>query len=127
MFLGSDNFLFERASKLRKQPTFAEELLWSYLRTKPFGFKFRRQHSFSCYILDFYCHSLKLSIEVDGSIHNVDEVKQNDEIRQKQLEQEGISFLRLSNDDIRLKPEEVTHRIKTYLKENLKISKDELT
>jgi very-short-patch-repair endonuclease len=67
MFLGADNFLFERASKLRKQQTLAEEILWNYLRTKPFGHKFRRQHPFSIYILDFYCHSLKLAIEVDGS------------------------------------------------------------
>jgi very-short-patch-repair endonuclease len=67
MFSGADSFLFERASKLRKQQTFAEEILWNYLRTKPFGFKFRRQHAFSIYILDFYCHSLKLAIEVDGS------------------------------------------------------------
>ncbi|MBO9682401.1 MAG: DUF559 domain-containing protein [Flavisolibacter sp.] len=67
-------------------------MLWNYLRTKPFGFKFRRQHPFSIYILDFYCHQLKLVIEVDGSIHNVAEVKQNDEIRQQQLEKETSLF-----------------------------------
>jgi cyclase len=75
MFSGADNFLFRRASELRSQQTFAEDILWSYLRTKPFGFKFRRQHPFSVYILDFYCHQLKLAIEVDGSIHNLDEAK----------------------------------------------------
>ena len=97
MFSGADKLLFERAAKLRRQQTFAEEILWNYLRTKPLGFKFRRQHPFSVYILDFYCHELKLAIEVDGSIHNIEEVKENDEIRQKQLEQDCNNFLRFSN------------------------------
>jgi cyclase len=119
MFSGADKLLFERAAKLRRQQTSAEEILWNYLRTKPLGFKFRRQHPFSVYILDFYCHELKLAIEVDGSIHNIEEVKENDEIRQKQLEQNCINFLRFSNDEIRLKPEEVIQQIETYLKGKL--------
>ena len=121
MFSGAEKLLFKRASSLRKKQTFAEEILWNYLRTKPLGFKFRRQHPYSCYILDFYCHSLKLAIEVDGSIHNVDEVKENDEIRQKQLQQEGISFLRFSNNEIKLKQGEVILQIETFLKGKLEI------
>ena len=123
MFSGADTLLFERASTLRKQQTFAEELLWNYFRTKPFGFKFRRQHPFSCYILDFYCHSLKLVIEFDGSIHEVEEVKENDERRQKQLEQEGLSFMRFTNNEIKLQAEEVIQKIKTYLKEKIENKK----
>jgi cyclase len=119
MFSGAESFLFERAANLRKQQTFAEEILWNYLRAKPFDFKFRRQHPHSVYILDFYCHALKLAIEVDGSIHNVDEVRQNDKIRQRQLEQEGLTFLRFSNNEIKLKPEEVIRQIETFLKEKL--------
>src|SRR3982751_4136436 len=94
LFLGADKQLFENASRLRKQQTFSEEILWNYLRTKPFGLKFRRQHPFSSYILDFYCHQLKLAIEVDGSIHDLEEIKRNDELRQRQLEKEGLTFLR---------------------------------
>jgi very-short-patch-repair endonuclease len=116
MFSGADKLIFKRASQLRKQQTFAEEILWNYLRAKPFGLKFRRQHPFSCYILDFYCHSLKLAIEVDGSIHKEEEVKRNDEIREKQLEQEGLTFLRFTNEQIKLKPEEVIRKLETYLK-----------
>src|SRR5690242_20200790 len=127
MFSGAEKLLFERASQLRKQQTFAEEIFWSYLRTKPLGFKFRSQHPFSCYILDFYCHSLKLAIEVDGSIHQLEEVKQNDEIRQQQLEQEGLSFLRFTNEEIKLKSEEVICKIETYLKGKVVISKDTTT
>jgi imidazole glycerol-phosphate synthase subunit HisF len=117
MFSGADKLLFERAAALRKQQTYAEEILWNYLRTKPCRLKFRRQHPFACYILAFYCHHLKLAIEVDGSIHELEEVKQNDQIRQQQLENEGLSFLRFTNNEIRLKPEDVIHRIETYLKE----------
>ena len=124
MFFGADRILFERAASLRKQPTFTEEILWNYLRTKPLGFKFRRQHPFSFYILDFYCHSIKLAIEVDGSIHKLKEVKANDEIRQKQLEQEGLSFLRFTNEEVKLKSEEVIYKIETYLKEKVEIRKD---
>jgi very-short-patch-repair endonuclease len=123
MFSGAGKFLFERASKLRKQQTFAEEILWAYLKTKPLGFKFRRQHPYSAYILDFYCHQLKLAIEVDGLIHNLDEVKQNDAIRQKQLEEEGLTFLRLFDEQIKLKPEEVFHQIEILLNGKTEASK----
>ena len=53
MFGGADKSLFGRASELRSKQTFAEELLWQYLRRKPLGFKFRRQHAYGNYILDF--------------------------------------------------------------------------
>jgi very-short-patch-repair endonuclease len=69
MFAGANDTLFKRAAELRSYQTHAEEILWNYLRTKPYGFKFRRQHPFLNYVLDFYCHSLKLVIEVDGRIH----------------------------------------------------------
>ena len=58
--------LFERAVELRKNQTKAEEILWDYLRTRPLGYKFRRQHPYFNFIFDFYCYSLKLIIEVDG-------------------------------------------------------------
>ena len=123
MYSGAERLLFERASSLRKHQTFAEEILWNYLRTKPLGFKFRRQHPFGSYILDFYCHRLKLAIEVDGSIPMQETVKQIDEIRQMQLEREGLSFLRITNNEIRLKPEEVIQKIETYLEENFRSAK----
>jgi len=116
MFLGADRVLFKRAGALRKKQTFSEDLLWNYLRTKPFGFKFRQQHPISSYILDFYCHSLKLAIEVDGSIHELKEVKENDAERQGQLEREGTFFLRISNDQIRLQLEDVIRQIERYFK-----------
>jgi len=76
---GAQKPLFQMARENRNNATPAEEILWSFLKTKPFGIKFRRQHPYSVYILDFYCHALKLIIEVDGSIHNLEEMKKNDQ------------------------------------------------
>jgi len=97
---GAQKPLFQRARELRNKSTHAEEVLWGYLKTKPFGIKFRRQHPYSVFILDFYCHSLKLVIEADGSIHNLEEVEKNDIERQQLLEQDGLKAIRFSNEEI---------------------------
>lgn len=97
---GAQKPLFQRARELRNKSTHAEEVLWGYLKTKPFGIKFRRQHPYSVFILDFYCHSLKLVIEADGSIHNLEEVEKNDIERQQLLEQDGLKVIRFSNEEI---------------------------
>ena len=115
MFNGADNNLFARAKKLRKQQTAAEEVLWMYLKTKPLGCKFRRQHPYSIYILDFYCHPLKLAIEVDGLIHNDAEVKQNDQQREDILKQSGISIIRFTNHQIMTNLPEVQQCIEAKL------------
>ncbi|OIR12201.1 hypothetical protein GALL_64530 [mine drainage metagenome] len=100
MHKGALNVLYQRARELRNNSTVAEDILWGYLKTKPHGYKFRRQHPYAIYILDFYCHSLKLVIEVDGNIHNEIEVKNNDEIRQKHLEQDMLHVIRFTNEEI---------------------------
>jgi very-short-patch-repair endonuclease len=115
IFAGAGKLLLARTGDLRKKQTFSEELLWQYLKTKPLGFKFRRQHAYGIYILDFYCHALKLVIEVDGSIHNSEEVKPNDAVRQKHLESDNLYVLRFRNDEIRLNKEEVINQIKSHL------------
>ena len=80
--------------------TNAEKILWGYLKAKPNGYKFRRQHPIRIYIADFYCHKLKLVIELDGSIHDIEEVKANDMIRQKMIEEEGITVMRFTNEEV---------------------------
>ncbi len=57
MHAGASKFLYQWARELRNKETHAERLLWGYLKTKPLGVKFRRQHPYSAYILDFYCHA----------------------------------------------------------------------
>lgn len=51
---------------LRNNSTSAEATLWKYLKGKQLGKKFRRQHSVGNYILDFYCASDRIAIELDG-------------------------------------------------------------
>jgi very-short-patch-repair endonuclease len=59
---------------LRNNMTEAEIVLWKYLKGSQLdGKKFRRQHSFGNYILDFYCAPLKLAIELDGASHFTEE------------------------------------------------------
>jgi cyclase len=100
IFLGASHFVFRNAGGLRKNMTHAELLLWEYLRQKPSGYKFRRQHPLGPFIADFYCHALKLVVEVDGSIHEVREIKDWDPERQRMLEQDGLRFLRFTNEEV---------------------------
>jgi cyclase len=100
MFLGADPLIFRNAEVLRYRMTAAEELLWGYLKGKQLGVKFRRQHPLGIYIADFYCHQHKLIIELDGSIHNLHEIAQNDIERQTNLELDGLSVIRFTNDQI---------------------------
>jgi len=116
MHNGAIKPLYQRARELRDNATFAENILWGYLRQKPLGYKFRRQHPFAIYILDFYSHSLKLVIEVDGSIHDLAEVQKDDAIRQKQLEEDGLKVVRYKNNILEKMPELVFKEIETIIR-----------
>jgi very-short-patch-repair endonuclease len=110
--------LYQRARELRNNATSAETILWTYLKNKPYGFKFRRQHPYSIYILDFYCHALKLVIEVDGSIHDQVDVKLNDEERQATLQNGGLTVLRFQNEAVTKTLEKVILEIEDFLLKN---------
>lgn len=70
MFFGAKPVTFERANLLRKIMTPAEKKLWQFLKNRQLnGLRFRRQHPISIFIADFYCHSAKLIVELDGEIH----------------------------------------------------------
>lgn len=117
MFLDATKPVFENATLLRKNMTPAEKELWNYLRPKPLGFKFRKQHTISKYIADFYCHSLKLIIEIDGGIHSLNTVSEKDRIRQDFLESEGAVFLRFTNTEIFTGLEKVKSKIEQFLQQ----------
>jgi len=90
-----------KRKSLRKEMPPAEVALWQYLRDRQAnGHKFRRQYSVDRYILDFYCPSAKLAIELDGDSHFSDSASQSDEVRQKTIENLGIRFLRFTNQDV---------------------------
>ena len=97
---GATPKVFKNASKLRKDMTESELRLWEYLKTKPLQFKFRRQHPISGYVLDFYCHKLRLSIEIDGGYHLKTEQKLKDSERTGYLNSVGINEIRFKNDEI---------------------------
>ena len=75
MHFGASHLLFERAAELRKFSTHTEDIIWGYLKGNQLGVKFRRQHPLLFYVVDFYCHKLKLIVEIDGSIHDKEDVK----------------------------------------------------
>ena len=100
MFEGASHIIFANAKHLRKKMTDAEQILWYYLKAGINGFKFRRQHPIGIYIADFYCHKVKLIIEVDGSIHNEPEIIKSDKTRQKDLEDWGYNVIRFSNQEV---------------------------
>lgn len=92
---------FKRAKQLRRIMTPAEKKLWRYLRNRKFyGLKFRRQHPIRYYIADFYCHEIRLVIELDGGIHNRSEVKERDENRQAEIERFELHVLRFKNEQV---------------------------
>jgi very-short-patch-repair endonuclease len=93
--------LIERVRSLRRTSTTGEQLLWSLLRNRQLsGAKFRRQHQFSTYILDFYCPEARLAIEVDGRQHNTKAGKEQDRIRTEYLLKRGICVLRFTNAQV---------------------------
>jgi len=115
MHAGAEPEIFRFAEKLRSNMTEAERKLWEFLRLKPKGFKFRRQHPFGRYILDFYCHKAKLSIEVDGKSHELAEQKELDETRTIVIENYGIRELRFTNKEVMNQFEGVKHTILDHL------------
>jgi very-short-patch-repair endonuclease len=114
---GASGDTHRRAIELRHADTEAEKKLWELLRNRQLkGKKFRRQHAFANYILDFYCHECKLAIELDGKHHLEPETKEHDEIRTIFLEEYHISVLRFWNAEVMSDPESVLKRIGEYLK-----------
>ena len=74
------------ARELRKNPTKAEHLLWQRLkRGQMRGYHFHRQKPLLYYIVDFYCPKLKLAIEIEGPVHEREEVAYKDAIRLDEL------------------------------------------
>jgi very-short-patch-repair endonuclease len=85
----------KRARKLRSEMSLPEGLLWRELRKRPEGVKFRRQHPAGVYILDFYCASAKLAIEVDGFAHDSIRAAKSDTARSHFLWSQAVATLRV--------------------------------
>jgi cyclase len=113
MFYDATKNIFQNARALRDNMTEAEKALWIQLRNKKLGVRFKPQHPIYMFIADFYCHSCKLVVEVDGEIHNMQ--KDYDEARTAEIERFGIKVIRFSNEEILNNIENVINTIKEYI------------
>jgi very-short-patch-repair endonuclease len=101
-----------RAQLLRKKATEPERILWRHLRNRNFaGYKFRRQHPLDDYVMDFYCPSAKLAVELDGGGHNYQARQIRDRTRSEFLARHGIVVLRFWNHQVRREPDSVLQAI----------------
>jgi len=117
MWKGASPKIFSNAKDLRERATIAEEILWLELKNNQLeGYKFRRQHPLNIYIADFYCHKLKLVIEIDGRYHQTAEQRQSDAERTKAIEFQGLKVIRFSNEEVISRVAEVLNTIKEFIK-----------
>ena len=121
MFFGANPEVFNLAREMRLNPTEAEKEMWTILRKfRHKGYVFRRQHPIEYYIADFYCHNLRLVIEVDGKIHTKKENQDHDDRRSGELERFGLKVIRFSNEQVMQDPSWVTAMIDSIIKEQEK-------
>ncbi len=92
--------LINLARAFRRRRTSAEGVLWGLVRSRRMGVKFRRQHPIEPFVLDFYCHELRLAVELDGSQHTAPAQRIGDDRRTAALAARGIQVLRFSNLEI---------------------------
>ncbi len=103
----------EKRRHLRNHGTTAEAVLWKSLQRKQLeGRKFRRQHSVGNYILDFYCYSENLAVELDGPYHFSAKKQAKDKARDEYLNSVGITVLRFENSEVFENLESVLNKIK---------------
>lgn len=116
MFYGAKPNIFEIARELRKNMTPSEKILWDALRKKQLkGFRFRRQHPIDQFIIDFYCHQVRLVIEIDGEVHDLEDQKEYDEGRTAELEDLGLTVIRFKNEEVLNDVKQVVRKIKGIL------------
>ncbi len=94
-----DTVKTEIAHRLRRSMTRAETMLWHRLRANRLnGLAFRRQQVISGFIVDFYCHAAGVAVEIDATVHDVQQ--EYDEERTRILARRGIRVIRFRNDDV---------------------------
>ena len=99
MTIPKDNSQLENARRLRREMTPHERKLW-YLFLRKYPVKIYKQRSIGKFIVDFYCASANLIIEVDGSQHYKTQGMAYDTDRSMYLSALGLDILRFSNRDI---------------------------
>jgi very-short-patch-repair endonuclease len=105
-----DSRKLKRAKELRQDMTPEERIIWNCLRRDQQGLHFRRQQIIDGWIVDFYCHSAGLVIEVDGGVHA--EQKEYDQDRDHILAERGLRILRFPNEAVHTDLEGVLEKIR---------------
>lgn len=116
MHIPKNNNLLENARKLRREMTRHEKHLW-YDFLQHYPVKIYKQRIIDNFIADFYCHSAKLVIELDGSQHYTPEGLSYDAARTEVLARYGLKVLRFTNREIDEKFEGVCYTIDKTIKE----------
>jgi len=115
-YYGASDEIVKRARILRKTMTEAELKLWNHLNKKQVNnIRFRRQHPIGKFIVDFYCHTLKLVIEIDGGVHQHKIQHERDENRTFELEKLGLRIIRFDNKIVMTNIGEVLHQIENFI------------
>ena len=115
-FYGATPEIFNKARILRKNMTVPELELWNRLKGKKInGIRFRPQHPINIFIADFYCHKVKLVIEIDGEEHDKIINRNYDIERSNLMSSFGITTIRFKNDEVLNEIEKVLSIIEKYL------------
>jgi very-short-patch-repair endonuclease len=118
MYYNAKPSIIEAARLLRENMTKSEELLWEKLKGKQiWGLRFRRQHPIDIFIADFYCHRVKLVVEIDGEIHNLQ--KDYDIGRTAEMGKYDIKVIRFTNEEVENNIEKVITYIESIVKERI--------
>ena len=112
MHYGATMEIFQIAERLRRDMTATERIIWDRVCKNQLGVRIRRQHPVWKFIADFYCHEVKLVIEIDGEIHLHAENKEYDISRENILKEFQIEILRFTNDEVNNGPDLVIEKIK---------------
>jgi len=106
----------EKRRRLRSNMTYCEKIVWLHLRKRQLGYRFLRQYSVDQFVIDFYCPELKLAVEIDGNVHEIPEQKEYDIARQNYIEEFGIGFIRIKNEELLGNPNKTFQKIEETIK-----------
>ena len=102
----------KRSRAFRSKMTPAEKEFWEMVRNRRLsGLKFRRQQVIDGFIVDFYCNSIGLCVEIDGGIHLKEEQAKRDRHKDAVLSSRNLTVLRFRNEDVFARKEMVYRRI----------------
>ena len=107
--------IFQIAERLRRDMTATEKIIWDRVCKNQLGVRIRRQHPVWKFIADFYCHEVKLVIEIDGGIHLHPETKEYDISRDIILKEFQIKILRFTNEEVNNELDLVIEKIKSKI------------